>query len=141
MKYSILFAWLILAASSLQAQYTWCVSIQGKMKLRHVTENREGNVVVLSAEELKGVGSFHINFNRSDTSMRRTIFVDDAAGSGLQNWEEVKRRWQLPITELRKLIEKGGDLSFYYTEIPRDINKAMVIKVRPVHLCTVKRTQ
>lgn len=97
-------------------------------------------MVVLSTEELKGVGSFHINFNRSDTSMRRTVFVDGAGDSGIQNWEEVKRRWQLPITDLRKLIEKGGDLSFYYTEIPRDINKAMVIKVRPVHLCTVKRT-
>jgi hypothetical protein len=139
MKYGILFACLFFFGNALNAQYTWCVSIQGKVKLRHVEENREGNVVLLSLEELNKAGYFHINFSRSDTAMRRTIFVDDSAGSGMQNWEEVKKQWKIPTSQLKTLIDKGGDLSFYYTEIPRDINKAMVVKVRPVHLCTVKR--
>jgi hypothetical protein len=139
MKYSFLIACLLICGNTLKAQYTWCVSIQGNVKLRHVEEDREGNVVLLTQEELTKAGYFHINFNRSDTAMRRTIFVDDSAGSGMQNWEEVKRQWKIPTTELKNMIEKGGNLSFYYTEIPRDINKAMVVKVRPVHLCTIKR--
>jgi len=140
MKKSFLFAvvcWLV--STSVQAQYTWCVSIQGKIKLKHVEENREGNLVLLSPEELNKSAFFHIHFNRSDTAMRRTILVNDAAGSGMQNWEEVKKQWKIPTRELKNLMDKGGELSFYYTEIPRDINKAMVVKVRPVHLCTVKR--
>lgn len=140
MKKSILLAvvcWLL--STSVQAQYTWCVSIQGKIKLKHVAENKEKNIVVLSPDELNKPGYFNIHFNTYDTAMRRTIFVDDATGSGIQSWEEVKRRWRIPIGELKKLIEQGGELAFYFTEIPRDINKAMVVKIRPLHICTVKR--
>jgi hypothetical protein len=53
----------------------------------------------------------------------------------------VKKNWRISIEALKKLFDKGGELSFYFTEIPRDINKAMVIKVRPLHLCTVKRSE
>lgn len=139
MKYILLFAFLFFGEYALNAQYTWCVSMKGKTWLRHVEENRDGNRIWITEEELGQSGYFHINFNRYDTAMRRTIFVDDSTGSGIQNWEEVRRKWQIPISELKSLMDKGGELSFYFTEIPRDINKAMLIKVRPVHLCTVKR--
>ena len=70
--------------------------------------------------------------------MRRTIMVDDSAGSGIKNWEEVKRQWQITTAELKQILQKSGDISFYFTEIPRDIDKAMLVRIRPVHLCTVK---
>ena len=140
MKYSILFLALLFSVSTGNAQYKWCVSMLGKTKLKNVEENREGNVVMVTTAELNKPGWFEIKFNKYDTAMRRTVFVNDASGSSMQNWEEVKKSWKISTNELKKLLEKGGNLSFYFTEIPRDINKAMLVKVRPLHLCTVKQT-
>ena len=141
MKYSILFLALFFSMSTGNAQYKWCVSMLGKTKLKQVEENREGNIVMVTTAELNKTGWFEIKFNKYDTAMRRTVFVNDASGSSMQNWEEVKKNWRISTEALKKLFDKGGELSFYFTEIPRDINKAMVIKVRPLHLCMVKRSE
>lgn len=122
------------------AQYNWCVSIGENTKLRHVREDREKNVIGVSDAELITPGYFCIKFNRSDSAMRRSILVWDSSGAGLARWEEVKRSWRMRTTELKKMIEEKGELSFFYTEIPRDVSQAMLVKVRPVHLCTIKRS-
>ncbi len=131
---------LLCATTVASAQYKWCVSLNGKQLLKDVREQPEKNIVSISSDALKQPGQFHIRFNRVDTAMRRTIIVRDSTGNGLQNWEEVKRDWRISTKELRAMFENTGSLIFYYTEIPRDINQAMVVKVRPVHLCTVKRS-
>jgi len=122
------------------AQYNWCVSLRGNIKLKHVGEDRIKNVVVLSATELNTPGSFRINFDKTDTAMRRTVFVSDPSGNTLRTGEEVKRTWRIRTSDLKKMIEEKGELSFFYTEIPRDANQAMLVKIRPVHLCTLKGT-
>lgn len=124
----------------MEAQTTWCVSIRGQNKLKHVAEDREKNLILLSAAELNTPGFFRINFDKTDTSMRRTVFVSDASGNSLRNWEEVKRSCSLRTEELKKLMNKTAELAFFYTDIPRDINQAMLVKVRPIHICTVKQT-
>jgi len=140
MKYAIVFFSLLLAHTMMQAQNTWCVSIRGNTRLKHVEENIEKNVIRLQASELNTPGFFRINFNRSDTAMHRTMLLRNAAGTELARWEEVKQSWRMRTEELKKLMDKNPELSFYYTEIPRDVNMAMVIRVRPIHLCTLKRT-
>jgi hypothetical protein len=107
--------------------------------LKAVSEQEEKNIVSLTDASLKSIGYFEIDFSRSDTSMRRTILVNDGSGSGLSSWEEVKRKWRIPNKELSKMMEGRDQLKFYYTEIPRDVNKAMLVRVRPVHLCTINR--
>ena len=139
MKYSILFLALFFSVSTGNAQYKWCVSMLGKTKLKNVEENREGNMVMVTTAELNKPGWFEIKFNKYDTAMRRTVFVNDSSGSGMQSWEEVKKNWRISTYVLKKLIEQGGILRVYFTEIPRDINKAMLVKVRPMHLCTINR--
>lgn len=139
MKKLFLIFSLLLSTAALQAQYTWCVKLNGKTLLKTVSENQEKNVVSLTDASLKSTGYFEIDFSRSDTSMHRTILVNDASGSGLSSWEEVKRKWRISNKELSKLFEGHEQLKFYYTEIPRDVNKAMLVRVRPVHLCTINR--
>jgi len=132
-----LLCWMI--GTNLNAQYNWCVSHNGKVRLHKVSEQPAKNQLTLSESDLKKSGYFQIKFNRSDTSMHRTILVDDASGSGIGSWEEVKRSWRISNKELAKLFEERSQLKFYYTEIPRDVNKAMLVRVRPVHLCTLNR--
>lgn len=139
MKQLFLFISLLLSTAALQAQYTWCVKWNGKTILKAVAEQEEKNIVSLTDASLKSIGYFEIDFSRSDTSMRRTILVNDGSGSGLSSWEEVKRKWRIPNKELSKMLEGRDQLKFYYTEIPRDVNKAMLVRVRPVHLCTINR--
>ena len=122
----------------MQAQNTWCVSIRGNTLLKNVEENLEKNVIRLNATDLNSPGYFRINFNWSDTAMRRSVLLRNAAGAELLRWEDVKRSWRIRTEELKKLVDKNPELSFYYTEIPRDRNQAMVVRVRPIHLCTLK---
>jgi hypothetical protein len=139
MKQLLISILLLLSATRMTAQYTWCVSLNGKTKLKNVSENKQRNTIAVTKAELNKAGFFHIKFNRYDTAMRRTIMVDDSLGSGLQNWEEVKRSWQITTAELKQILHRGGNIIFYFTEIPRDVNQAMLVRVRPVHLCTIKR--
>lgn len=139
MKKLFLIFSILLSTAALHAQYTWCVKLNGKTLLKTASENQEKNVVSLTDASLKSTGFFEIDFSRSDTSMHRTILVNDASGSGLSSWEEVKRKWRISNKELAKLLEGRDQLKFYYTEIPRDVNKAMLVRVRPVHLCTINR--
>jgi hypothetical protein len=128
-----------LLSLAVQAQHNWCVSHNGKTRLRKVSEQPEQNQVTLTNSDLMKNGYLQIKFSWVDTSVYRTILVDDASGSGLRNGEEVKRSWRISNPELSKLFEGRDQLKFYYTEIPQDVNKAMLIRIRPVHLCTVNR--
>ena len=140
MKKTLVFALIgCLLSVTVQSQNTWCISQNGKTLLRNVSEQREKNQVTISQLDLKKTGYFQIKFSWVDTSVFRTILVDDASGSGIRNWEGVNRSWRISNLELSKLFEGRDQLKFYYTEIPRDVNKAMVIRIRPVHLCTVNR--
>ncbi|MFM7671454.1 MAG: hypothetical protein ACKO6Q_02535 [Bacteroidota bacterium] len=140
MKKTILIALLSwLMGTSLNAQYNWCVLHNGKERLHRVSEQPEKNQLTISTASLKKSGHFQIKFNKADTSMRRTLLVDDASGSGIGSWEEVKRSWRISNKELTKLFAGQTQLKFYFTEIPRDVNQAMLVRVRPVHLCTLNR--
>lgn len=140
MRAFLLLTCLWIITSSVRAQYTWCVSLNGNTRLKHVSENKAKNQVPVSSKDLNATGFFQVKFSRYDTAMRRTILVDDSTSSGIDSWEEVERSWQIKTSELKKLLETKGTLSFYYTEIPRDINKAMLVRIRPIHVCTVKRS-
>lgn len=131
---------LLVAGLGVEAQYTWCVSVNGKTRLKHVAENKEKNKIWLTQTELNTAGAFKIKFDRYDRSMLRSILVYDSIGAGILNWDEVKRTWQIKTAELKKLLEEKGPLSFCYTEIPRDVNQAALIRVRPVHLCTINQS-
>ena len=142
MKKTLVFAFIgCLLSIAVQAQNNWCVSHNGKTLLRNVSEQPEKNQAAVTKSALMKTGYLQIKFNWLDTSVYRTIMVDDASGSGIRNWEEVKRSWRISNQELYKLFDGREQIKFYYTEIPRDVNKAMLIRIRPVHLCTLNRKQ
>ena len=138
MKKSIaLIAVISLLSQALQAQNTWCVAHNGKTQLRKVSEQPEKNQVTIASSSLSRSGYLQIKFSWVDTSVFRSILVNDASGSGIGSWEGVTRSWRISNSELRRLFDGRDQLKFYYTEIPRDVNKAMVVRMRPIHLCTL----
>ena len=136
MKHAILYICMMLLGFAVPAQEKWCVSLNGIQKLKNVSENREENRIEIDAGVLSKPGQLEIKFNRYDTAMKRSIMVDDATG-GIQSLQEIKKIFRIKTAALAKLFENRKELSIYYTEIPRDINKAMAIRVRPVHVCTL----
>jgi hypothetical protein len=121
-----------------QDEHTWCIRLNGKTRLKNAAENTDKNRILIRTADLEKKGSLQIHFHRSDTAMRRTVMVYDENSNGLKNWEEAKKYWKMSTAELKELFRSRSTLKFYFTEIPRDPEKAMVVRVRMVHLCTLE---
>lgn len=135
-KYAVLLLlWLPLLAP---AQTKWSVVHQQKALLKMVEEKPGGNMITLSRTALSTKGSLTIFFSDYDTSMVRTVEASDSHRSGQQYWENVQKKLLIPNADLHKLLITHKQIILTYTEIPKDPEKAMLIRVRPVELCIIR---
>ncbi|MEQ1677694.1 MAG: hypothetical protein ABL876_13380 [Chitinophagaceae bacterium] len=86
---------------------------------------------------MKKPGNITISFAKKDTASVITIMADDANRSGLKSWENVSQKITITSAELKELFTGRSKIVFYYTAIPRDPEKAAIVRMRPIHLCTV----
>ncbi|MEI2740727.1 MAG: hypothetical protein V9F01_18275 [Chitinophagaceae bacterium] len=120
------------------AQQNWDVCVQKKPVLKKVEENKEKNVVTIKRTSLGNKTSLTIKFNDADTANNITLMVDKEAGGGLTSWEFTGKPITISGKELKKLFTGENKLIFTYSAIPKDPNLAMLVRVRPVHVCTVE---
>jgi hypothetical protein len=110
---------------------------QQKALLKMVEERPGKNLITLSRTALLKKGSLAIYFSDYDTSMVRTVEANDTNRSGQQYWENVGKKLLIPNTDLLKLLNTHQRIILTYTEIPRDPEKAMLVRVRPIELCII----
>lgn len=115
----------------------WTISYQGKDLLKKKTENVEKNTITLSKSKLAKAGSLKISFNQIDTASNITLLVNNENNSGLRSWDSVTKSITISNAELKRLFLDKKKIIFYYTAIPKDPQKAMVVRIRPVHVCTL----
>ncbi|MBL7746903.1 MAG: hypothetical protein JNM19_05710 [Chitinophagaceae bacterium] len=137
MKKLFLLTGLLFTLTTMQAQTKWTVSCTGKAVLKNVTEDTEKNILKIKRSSLSKTGNISIAFDKKDTAAIRTIMADDTNRSGLKNWEDVTKPVTITNAELQELFTGRNRIELYYTEIPRDPAKAALVRVRPVHLCSV----
>jgi hypothetical protein len=130
---------LLLACSSLllNAQMNWNIKYQKKDLLKNVSEDAAKNLVTITKASLKKSGSFTIAFNKPDTSNTYTLMVDDDNRSGIKSWDNVTKSVAITTAELKTLLLNRGKIHFYYTAIPKDPAKAAIVRMRPIHVCTL----
>lgn len=126
-----------LFAGSLHAQQRWTVSYQKKIKLKSVEEDPENNTIRIKRSRLSAAGDLIITFAINDGTVNRTVMADDSSRSGIKNWENVNKKLSIKAAELQKLFQSRDKILFYFTEIPKDPEKAAVVRMRPVHLFTL----
>ena len=126
-----------LFCGNLNAQQRWTVSYQKKIKLKSVEEDPETNTIGIKRTRLSTAGDLIITFKVNDGTVNRTVMADDSSRSGIKSWEKVKKTLIIKAADLRKLFKSREKVLFYFTEIPKDPEKAAVVRMRPVHLFTL----
>ena len=122
---------------TMHAQQTWSISHQKKTVLKNVSEDPDNNVITISKALLNTTGCFVITFKAYDTAYTRTVMAYDTVRNGLKNWDDVKKKISIPNAELKSVMAGKNKINIYYTEIPKDPEKAALIRVRLIHICTI----
>lgn len=137
MKRFLLFTVLVLSVLFVQAQEgKWKIKMNGKTLLYTSKEDVKINTKKISATEWKKSGYLEISFTEDVPDMwkRSYLFVDenDEQLFSVENTTKAK----IPLSKLRKLFAGKKELTIYTIIAP--INPDIAIRIRRVHLCTLK---
>ena len=138
MKRILLAAAFLLFLVASQAQTRWTVSCNGKAVLKNVSEGPQKNTFRIKRSSLSKTGNITITFASYDTSVIRTVMADDSSRVGLKSWEEVNKPLVISNADLKVLLTGRNRIDLYVTQIPRDPEKAALVRMRPIHLCTIR---
>jgi hypothetical protein len=137
MKKIILLLFFTGAAFMVNAQMNWNVSYRNKAVFKKITENVAKNNFTIAKSNLSKPGSLILTLNSADTAYNITLMADDENRSGIKSWENITRPVTISNADLKGLFADKKTIHFYYTSIPKDPEKAMLVRMRPVHICTV----
>lgn len=126
-----------LSSASSFAQQSWDVTFAKKTLLKKAAENPAKNTITVSRTSLTAKNKFILKLNNADTAYNITIEATDENGSGQQNWEYTGKPLTISGTDLKKLLTGRSKIKFQYMAIPKDPALAAVVRMRPVHICTV----
>lgn len=135
-----LFVLLLTLSLSLSAfsQDSWRVVHNGKQKLATGVERPEGNVVTINRADLNKTGTFLIKYTESEpqTAWTRTITMVDKGENELHT--HTGNLFTISNANLKKLFAKVNTIYVYTWALPNDPELAARIRIRRVHLSTIK---
>jgi hypothetical protein len=137
MKKIILITLLVSIAFLADGQTKCSVSFLGKKVLNNKEENVAKNVIKIKKELLKKPGNFIISFNKYDTAYKRTVMINNADGQGIINFEDVNKPVIISTKQLKTILNGKNKIIVYYIKIPSDPSKAAIVRMRPIHICTI----
>jgi hypothetical protein len=134
--FTLLVALSLSLASS--AQDSWKVVHNGKQKLKTSVEKADGNVVYLNRADLQKNGNLSIIFSDGDkqTGWTRTITMVDKGEAELHT--HTGNLFTISNANLKKLFSKVATIYVYTWALPDDPELAARIRIRRVHLSTIK---
>lgn len=137
MKKLFLLITVFIISMTIYGQQRWTVSHQKMVILKNVEEDPESNTITVTKSSLSQEGNLTFTFKINDGTVNRTLMADDSSRVGIKSWENIKKTTSISNAELKKLFNGRTKIMFYFTEIPKDPAKAAVVRIRPVHLCTL----
>jgi hypothetical protein len=120
------------------AQDSWKVVHNGKQKLAASAEKPDGNVVTVNRADLSRTGTFVIKYNEAEpqTGWTRTITMVDKGETELHT--HTGNLFTISNANLKKLFASVNTIYVYSWSLPNDPELAARIRVRRVHLSTIK---
>lgn len=135
-----LFALLLTLSLSLAAgaQDSWKVVHNGRQKLKTSVEKADGNVVYLSRADLQKTGNLSIIYSDAEkqAGWTRTITMVDKGENELHT--HTGNLFTISNVNLAKLFNKVNTIYVYTWALPDDPELAARIRIRRVHLSTIK---
>ncbi len=145
MKKFLLFCLLITIATFSQAQLPWKAKLGNKIILQTAGEDASKNVVKIKASQLSSKNNFIISYimPANEKDWVRTLMIDDSSGAGITidppaiKKGKTEASFTVSGKMLKGYLSKHKKIQFFYTSIPSDPQKAMLVRVRKVHICTI----
>lgn len=137
MKNILFLTFLILSVFFTHAQDgKWKIKLNGKTLIYTGKEDEKNNTRQINFTEWRKPGYLEISYLESDTSFwkRSFLFVDENDNQLFS--KENTRKIKIPLSKFRKLFAGKKELSIYTITSP--VNPNMAIRIRRVHLCTLK---
>ena len=137
MKLLTLLLALVLSLAA-HAQDSWKVVHNGRQKLKTSVEKADGNVVYLSRADLQKTGNLSIIFSDAEkqAGWTRTITMVDKGEAELHT--HTGNLFTISNINLKKLFNKVNTIYVYTWTLPDDPELAARIRIRRVHLSTIK---
>ena len=120
-----------------QSQESWTICYGKKSILKKVSEDKERNSFTISKSSVSGNSKLIIQLHAVDTANNITLMANLDNGNTVKEWEYSGKTFSIPAGELKTLFGAESKLHFYYRSLPKDPEKAAVVRIRPVHVCTV----
>jgi hypothetical protein len=147
MKKILFFILFITTAHLTRAQVTsWTVRLGDKVIASFEGEDKEKNVVKLTIEQILKKKRFSVGYitPRDEKEWIRTFMINDSTGSGISipktspaKWRGKDVRFTTQSNDLAAALSQHKKIMIYFTSIPSDPAKAALVRVRPVHICTI----
>ena len=134
----LIFSIALLSFISLSAQDSWKVMHNGKTILNTDVESVEKNTIEIKASELKKKSYLCISYNEAvkQGDWKRSIIVFDEKDNQLYKKENFTVKIENSI--LMGLFNKSKVLKVYTTSLPKDPKLAAAVRIRRVHLATIR---
>ena len=123
--------------SMAQSQENWTICYGKKSILKKVAENKEKNSFTINKSSITGNAKLTIQFHAVDTANNITLMANLDNGNNVKEWDYTGKTFSITASELKTFIGPNKKLEFYYRSIPKDPEKAAVVRIRPVHVCTI----
>ncbi len=120
-----------------QSQESWTICYGKKTILKKVSEDRVKNTFAINKSSLTTNIKFTIQLHAVDTANNITLMANLDNSNTVKEWEYTGKSFNIGSSELKTLFGSGNKLDFYYRSIPKDPEKAAVVRIRPVHICTI----
>lgn len=120
-----------------EAQESWTICYGKKSLLKKVSEDKEKNSFTINKSSLSGNSKLTIQLHAVDTANYITLMANLDNGNNVKEWEYNSKTFRITAGELKTLFGSESKLHFYYRSLPKDPEKAAVVRIRPVHVCTI----
>jgi len=130
---------LFLAISVNGQSDSWKIYFNKKLLLKATEESESKNVVKIKSADLKKAGQLSIMFVDAipNKDWRRTIAIFDDKDSTLYEQTGVNAV-RIANSRIKKMSAGKTRIKIYTWSLPKDPNKAALVRIRRVHLCTLE---
>ncbi len=121
------------------AQDSWKVYLNKTECLKSNEENESKNIISITQASLNKTGELAITYieDEPQKDWRRIISIFDKNDNELFKKENV-RMLKIPNARVKNLFKNKSSLHIYTWALPNDPDLAARIRIRRVHLCTIK---
>lgn len=122
----------------MHAQDSWKITLNGKPVLSATTEDPEKNIIDISPSTLKNSKSFLLSYTETEKQKgwQRTITAYDSTDKELI--KQAGTTFKLSDKSLLSLLKKSHIVRIYTMYLPTDPKAKASVRVRRVHLCTLR---